>query len=66
MNVLTSDLLPGDIINYDGTSTETVVSIEIPEYPCTVARVEVVRHTYGHHVRTFFLSGKSVTHEVTR
>lgn len=66
MNVLTSDLLPGDIITYDGTATETVVSVEIPEYPCTAAQVNVVRHIYGHHVHTFFLSGKSVTHEVTR
>ncbi len=66
MNVQTTDLRPGDVLDYDGTRTETVVSVELPEAPCVIAKVNVVRHIYGRHVPTHFLSGIKAVHEVTR
>ncbi len=71
--VLTTDLQPGDeMVSREtwGTIYDLVDSVELPEPPAVVARVNIVRtRVIGHDVtseRTYFFSGIRGEHEVER
>lgn len=72
-SVLTTDLRPGDEMVWRetwGTIYDLVDSVELPDPPCVVARVNIVRtRVAGDDVtseRTFFFSGTKAIHDVER